>query len=116
MFDSGARALKARALFVLVTLNAALSGFGKREIRGVITDSMCATGDHSGMRMGSNDAECTRACVEAHGAQYVVYDGKSAWMLSDQQTAQKFAGQKVIVTGTFDAQKTLRVESIKPAK
>src|SRR4051812_19112576 len=88
-----------------------------RSFTGVITDSMCATGDHSRMRMGSNDAECTIACIEAHGAQYVLYDGQEAYTLSDQKTPEKFAGTKVTVTGTLDAKtKTLRVDLIAAAK
>ena len=83
---------------------------------GVITDSECAKGDHSVMRMG-NDAECTVACVNAHGAQYVLYDGKAAYILSDQKTPEHFAAKKVTVTGTLDAKtKTIQVSSIKPAK
>jgi hypothetical protein len=84
---------------------------------GVITDSMCATGDHSQMRMGPTDADCTLACVEAHGATYVLYDRKAAYMLSDQKTPEKFAGKKVTVTGTLDAKTlTIQVDSIAPAK
>jgi hypothetical protein len=84
---------------------------------GVITDDMCARGDHSGMRMGPTDAECTRACVAIHGAAYVLYDGKDVYKLSDQQTPEKFAGQKVAVVGTLDAKtKTIQVQSITAAK
>jgi hypothetical protein len=87
---------------------------GKQTFTGVITDSMCANGDHSRMKMGANDAECTIACVDAHGAQYVLYDGKASYTLSDQKTPQKFAGKKVTVTGTLDAKtKTIQVDSIK---
>ena len=83
---------------------------------GVMTDSECATGDHSRMRMGSNDAECTRACVSAHGASFVLYDGKAVYALTDQQTPDKFAGQKVRVTGTLDAKtKTIQVKTITAA-
>ena len=90
---------------------------GKQTVTGVITDSMCETGDHSRMRMGSNDAECTIACVQAHGAQYVLYDGKESYTLSDQQKPEKFAGKKVTVTGTVDAKtKTIKVDSIAAAK
>ena len=86
---------------------------GKRTFTGVITDNMCPTGDHSRMKMGSTDAECTIACVDAHGAQYVLYDGKESYTLSDQQTPQKFAGKKVTVRGTLDAKtKTIKVDSI----
>jgi len=88
----------------------------KRRFVGVITDSMCETGDHSSMRMGPTDAECTRACVSAHGALYVLYDGKDAWTLSDQKTPEQFAGKKVVVIGQFDqAKKTIQVDSISAA-
>jgi len=90
---------------------------GKQKFTGRITDSMCAQADHSQMRMGPTDAECTVACVQAHGALYVLYDGKQVYTLSDQQTPEKFAGKKVTVTGTLDAKtKTIRVDSITVAK
>ena len=50
-----------------------------------------------------------------HGARrrYALYDGKSAYVLSDQKRPEKFAGQKVTVTGTLDEKaKTIKVESI----
>ena len=69
------------------------------------------------MRMGSNDAEGTLACISAHGAMFILYDGKEAYTLSDQQTPENFAGKKVTVTGTLDAKtKTIRVDSITAAK
>ena len=67
--------------------------------------------------MGSTDAECTIACVEAHGAAYVLYNGKENYTLSDQRTPEKFAGKKVMVTGTLDAKtKAIQVDSISAAK
>ena len=84
---------------------------------GTITDSMCARADHSQMQMGPTDADCVKACVAAHGAAYVLYDGKTSYELSDQTTPEKFAGQKVRVVGTLDVKtKTIRVESIRAAK
>lgn len=89
----------------------------KQKFTGVITDGMCANGDHSGMRMGPTDAECTTACVSAHGAEYVLWDGKNSWTLSDQTTPEKFAGKKVVIMGSADSQKkTLQVGSIAEAK
>ena len=89
----------------------------KQKFTGVITDSMCARADHSAMRMGPTDAECTVACVRAHDARYVLYDGKQAYTLSDQQTPEKFAAKRVTVTGTLDAKtKTIQVDSITAAK
>jgi hypothetical protein len=90
---------------------------GKQTFTGTITDSMCPTADHSQMKMGPTDAECTKACVSIHGATYVLYDGKQVYELSDQKTPEKFAAKKVTVTGTLDAKtKTIHVDSITAAK
>ena len=90
---------------------------GKQTFSGVITDSMCANADHSQMRMGPTDAECTIACVRAHDAAYVLYDGKTVYTLSDQKTPEKFAGQKVTVRGALDAKtRTIQVDSITAVK
>jgi hypothetical protein len=89
----------------------------KRTFAGSITDSMCAAADHSRMRMGPTDAECSLACVDAHGAAFVLYDGKTVFELSDQKTSEKFAGKKVTVTGTLNAEtRSIRVDSIVAAK
>jgi len=86
---------------------------GTQRFTGTITDSMCPAGDHSQMRMGPTNAECTVACNDGHGAPYVLYDGKDTYTLSDQKTPEKFAGKKVTVTGTLDAKnKTIQVTSI----
>ena len=90
---------------------------GKQTFTGTITDNMCGNAGHSSMRMGPTDAECTTACISAHGATYVLYDGKNVYTLSDQRTPEKFAGQKVRVMGTLDAKtRTIQVDSIRPAK
>ena len=100
----------------LLTL-ALAAGQGKQTFTGVITDSMCARGDHSHMGMGPTDAECTIACVREHGSEYVLFDGKAAYTLSDQQTPEKFAGQKVRVAGTLNAKThTIQVTSITAVK
>lgn len=84
---------------------------------GTITDNMCGKDGHARMRMGPTDAECTRACISAHGATYVLDDGKNVYTLSDQKTPERFAAQKVSVVGTLDAKtRTIHVESITAAK
>ncbi len=107
-------------LLALAVLPAALTEQtrqGRQTFAGTITDSECAAADHSRMRMGPTDAECVVACISDHGASYMLYDGKDAYTLSDQKTAQKFAGQKVTVTGTMDAKrKSIQVQSIAAAK
>jgi hypothetical protein len=103
--------------FSLLMLAALAAAPDTRKLTGTITDSMCATADHSHMKMGPTDAECTIACINEHGALYVLYDGKEVYTLSDQQTPERFAGKKVTVTGTLDAKtKVIKVESINVAK
>src|ERR1044071_4563137 len=104
-------------LFGPVIIAALVAAPAKQKFTGVITDSMCSSADHKGMRMGPTDAECTVACVMAHGALYVLYDGKEVYTLSDQTTPEKFAGKKVTVTGTLDAKTmTIQVVSITAVK
>ena len=101
----------------LLTLAALAAAPGKQTFTGTITDSMCENADHSHMRMGPTDAECTVACVAAHGATYVLSDGKHVYTLSNQQPPEKFAGQKVRVKGSLDAKtRTIRVDSITAVK
>lgn len=101
----------------LLTLAAVSAVAAKQTFTGVITDNMCAQTGHAAMRMGPTDAECTVACVMVHDATYVLYDGKTAYTLSDQRTPEKFAAQKVTVVGTLDAvTKTIKVDSIAAAK
>ena len=104
-------------VFGLLIIAALAAAPENQKFTGVITDSMCAQADHSQMKMGSDDAECTRACVDVHGAEYVLYDGKEVYSLSDQKMPEKFAGQKVTVVGALDAKtKTIRVGSMVAAK
>lgn len=102
----------AACLLALSSLSAAQ---GTQTFTGVITDDMCAAAGHARMRMGPTDGECTRACVIAHDARYVLYDGQEVYGLSDQQTPEKLAGEKVTVVGILDASKTIRVEAMRAA-
>jgi len=99
-------------LFGSLIIAALVAAPGKQKFTGVITDSMCSSAHHKGMRMGPTDGECTIACVMANGALYVLYDGKEVYTLSDQNTPEKFAGKKVTVTGTLEAKtKTIQMDS-----
>ena len=89
---------------------------GTQTYTGVITDTMCGP-DHSAMGL-KPDSKCVIACVK-YGAKYALWDGKNIYVLSDQKGPEQFAGQKVRVTGTYDAAaKVLKVESMvaAPAK
>jgi hypothetical protein len=64
---------------------------------------------------GANDAkECTLKCV-AMGGKFVLYDSanKAVYQLDDQEKVKQFAGQKVKVSGSFDAAtKSIHVQNV----
>ena len=113
-------------LFLLFTLCAALA-FAQADapasFTGEITDSMCARNrSHAesvqlSSDMGKTAASCTIACVDKHGAKFVLLDTehKKTYMLSNQDAARKFAGRKVQVTGTLN-KRTIEVQTISEAK
>jgi Protein of unknown function (DUF5818) len=106
-----------RLTWGLLALAALSAAQGKQTFVGTITDDMCDRADHSHMRMGPTDAECTVACVSEHDAAYVLFDGKEIYRLSDQRAPERFAGTRVAVTGRLDAKsRTIRVDSIRPSK
>ena len=105
---------------IAVVFAAAAMAFaaGSQTYTGIITDNMCANGDHKEMNMG-NDAKCVTECVKGMNGKYVLYDAtaKKSYVLSDQKTPEKFAAKKVTVVGTLDAAgKNLKVDSITAAK
>ena len=79
---------------------------------GIVTDAMCGK-DHSMMGM-KPDAKCVTACVK-EGSKYALIVGDNVYDLSDQKTPEKFAAQKVKVTGTLNG-KTIQVQSMTAAK
>ena len=106
--------LLASALLVSATMFATQS---RQTFSGTITDDECPGADHSGMRMGSTDTACAIACAEVHGGQFVLFDGKEIYQLSDQGKSKEFAGKKVTVVGTLDSKNnTIRVDSIAAAR
>jgi len=79
---------------------------------GVITDTMCGK-DHSMMGV-KPDSKCVLECVKS-GSKYALLEGTNVYELSDQKAPEKFAGQKVKVTGTLNGN-VLQVQSITAAK
>ena len=83
---------------------------------GVITDTMCGA-NHSMMNI-KPDEKCVRECVKMNPqkTKYALLVGKDVYVLSDQQTPEKFAAQKVTVTGTlFEKTKVIKVDKIEAA-
>ncbi len=83
---------------------------------GKITDSFCAEdGRHLGMIKGEKN--CILTCVKFDGAEFVLYDSnaKRIYKMDDQQKPEAFAGEEVIVTGTYDKDaKAIHVIEIRP--
>jgi hypothetical protein len=89
-----------------------LAAAAPQTLTGVITDAMCGK-DHSMMGV-KPDAKCVAECVKS-GSKYALVVGNDVYELSDQKTPEKFAAQKVKVTGTVNG-KSIQVQSIVAAK
>ena len=85
-------------LAALLIAGAIAAGAASQTFTGVITDSMCGK-DHAMMKV-TPDSKCVLECVKSC-SKYALYDGKNVYVLSDQKTPEKFAGQRVKVTGTL---------------
>lgn len=106
---------------VILTLLAAGALFGQgpaKTFTGIVTDTMCGA-DHKHMGI-SPDAKCVRDCVKMPGGRWkyaLLVGGKSVYVLSDQQTPERFAAQKVNVTGVlYEKTGVLKVEKIEAAR
>lgn len=84
-------------------------------LHGAIMDSQCAFNVHSdarshdwmtkrGIQGASDEESCTRHCVKDMGGSYVLVVKKEVYKLDDQVKAEQFAGKKVKVSGTLDAE------------
>jgi hypothetical protein len=81
------------------------SGFSGRNYEvfiGQITDSICTEGHH--VDAIKSEKNCVLTCVKFDGAQFVLSNGKTKrnYKLDDQRQPEAFAGQEVIVTGSYD--------------
>jgi len=97
-----------RILVMILASAAPLATANEGLLDAVISDSFCAT-SHKNLKAGSDEL-CVRSCVRS-GAKYVMWDGRNAYVLSDQKAAEPWAGKKVRVLATLDA-KTMEVRVI----
>jgi hypothetical protein len=104
-----------RIALLFMTGTLLLTAAEKRTFTGVITDTMCDA-NHKPMNV-SPDSKCVLECVKHDkSVKFALYDGKNVYTLSDQQTPEKYAGQRVKITGTlYEETKILRVDSIEPS-
>jgi hypothetical protein len=84
----------------------------EKTLTGVVGDAMC--GPTHTMK-GKSDAECTRACIK-EGSKYALIVGKNVYTLEGHEAElDKYAGQKVVVTGAVNGE-SVGVKSVAPAK
>ncbi|HEX4002752.1 MAG TPA: hypothetical protein VHX36_08890 [Candidatus Acidoferrales bacterium] len=114
------------AVLVLAALRGGMSaGERVRLFRGEISDSQCALNVHSLSRsheemlkkknIGTTAAECARYCVKYLGGVYVLSVRENVYKLDNQDLAEKYAGQKVKLTGVLDAHSNvIAVHDIEP--
>jgi hypothetical protein len=105
------------ALSIAGPLSAQAPGPSKVYV-GHVSDSMCGI-NHTAMGI-SPDPKCVVECMK-HGrsVRYVLIEEKTKAMytLSDQQAPEKFAAQKVRVTGVlYPKTKILKVEKMEPVR
>ncbi len=84
-------------------------------LHGAIMDSQCAYNVHSdahshdwmtkrGIQGATDEESCTHHCVKDMGGSYVLVVKKDVYKLDDQVKAEQFAGKKVKINGTLDAE------------
>ena len=83
-------------------------------LHGSIMDSQCAYNVHSdahshdwmtkrGVQGATDEESCTHHCVKDMGGSYVLVVKTEVYKLDDQVKAEQFAGKKVKINGTLDA-------------
>jgi len=91
------------------------SGRNYEVFSGQITDSICAEGHHiDAIKSVKN---CILTCVKSDGAQFVLSNSKTKrnYKLDDQRQPEAFAGQEVIVIGSYDKNaNVIHVVGIRP--
>ena len=104
-----------KTLLVLALMGVAYGAPAK--YTGVITDTMCGA-SHAAMGV-KPDAECVRQCVKSGSGRfkYALLANGRMYVLSDQQTPERYAGKRVVVTGElFEKTGILRADRIEDAK
>ena len=84
-------------------------------LHGAVMDSQCAFNVHSdahshdwmtkrGIQGATDEESCTRHCVKDMGGSYVLVVKNEVYKLDDQVKAEQFAGKKVKINASLDAE------------
>jgi len=91
-------------MLALLGAGLCLAAASPKKFIGVIHDNRC---------VGPN---CATQCSSTKAPVYTLQSGQDSFVLSDQKIPAKYAGKKVIVTGTVAQNNRLIVTSIAPAR
>src|SRR5271154_6386420 len=108
---------------VVLVLTSVAIGQNSRVYRGEVSDSQCALNVHSLTRshqemlksksMGGTANTCSVYCIEHLGGYLVLSNDKDVYRLDRADLVHGFEGQKVKVTGSFEAKvKLIHVQKI----
>jgi hypothetical protein len=112
---------------IIIVMSSMLAPFARggneQVFKGVIADSQCAMNVHSlsqshkemlqGKSVGTTEADCVWYCVTERGGRFVLQNKSRVYKLDKQDFGREFAGRKVQITGTLDAESnTIHVRSI----
>jgi hypothetical protein len=117
--------ISAALMAALIFMGPATWGVGETTFEGEIADSQCAMGVHSLNRShkemiemghaGSTAEDCARYCVHSRGGRYMLLTRHDIFKLDNQDMAEKYAGQKIKLTGTLDSKTNIiQVKTIEP--
>jgi hypothetical protein len=92
---------------------------------GEIADTPCAMKVHSLDKthtemlkvagVGTTATDCTLYCIKNRGGRFVLQNKRNVYLLDNQELPERYAGQKVRITGTLDPKtETIQVRSIDP--
>jgi hypothetical protein len=113
------------AVNLLCATSPLIFGADEKVFTGEVGDSQCALNVHSLDKshqemlkvksVGKTAADCTLYCIKNRGGRFVLQNKNKVYRLDNQELAEPFAGRKVKITGTLDAQsETIQVHSIDP--
>ncbi len=106
------RSVIAPLVLSIVLAATALAADDQQSFTGIVSDSMCGK-QH--MAKDKSAAQCTRECVKG-GSDYALVAGDKVYTLKgDKAQIDKFAGEKVTITGSAKAE-TITVGSIAAPK
>jgi hypothetical protein len=98
---------------------------GDKVFTGEIGDTQCSMQVHSKDKshtemlkvqgVGKTATDCTLYCIKNRGGRFVLDTKRDVYRLDKQDLAEPYAGQRVKITGTLDAEtQTIQVRRIDP--